>query len=85
MGQFAATINEALSEVDESVRMIAEPGRYYVTSAFSALNCVVGKKALMRAGEKHLVYYVSDGVYGTFIEELLGLRARLPLLVAEVS
>ncbi|XP_058800183.1 ornithine decarboxylase-like [Phymastichus coffea] len=81
LGEFAEPINAALDDIDFSIKIIAEPGRYYVTSAVTAAACVLGKKTVIREGKKTFMYYVSDGVYGSFIEELLDIRARHPVTV----
>uniref|UniRef100_A0A8C6SYB6 ornithine decarboxylase n=1 Tax=Neogobius melanostomus TaxID=47308 RepID=A0A8C6SYB6_9GOBI len=70
-------INEALDEffpADSGVRVIAEPGRYFVDSAFTlALNVFARKKVwnmLMSADgnglDTMIMYYVTDGLYGAF-------------------
>ncbi|KAG8451608.1 hypothetical protein GDO86_003704 [Hymenochirus boettgeri] len=58
------------------VEIIAEPGRYYVASAFSlAVNVIAKKEVLMDHSDsdddenvpnKIMMYYVNDGVYGSF-------------------
>uniref|UniRef100_A0A8C6T023 Orn/DAP/Arg decarboxylase 2 N-terminal domain-containing protein n=1 Tax=Neogobius melanostomus TaxID=47308 RepID=A0A8C6T023_9GOBI len=70
-------INEALDEffpADSGVRVIAEPGRYFVDSAFTlALNVFAKKKVwnmFMSADgnglDTMIMYYVTDGLYGAF-------------------
>lgn len=49
------------------IKVIAEPGRYYVNSAFSLSVCVTSKREIKKPnGEKMCMYYVNDGVYGSF-------------------
>ncbi|KAJ2713279.1 Ornithine decarboxylase, partial [Coemansia spiralis] len=48
------------------VRVIAEPGRYFVASAFSLAVNVVARRQVMRADGPAFMYYVNDGVYGSF-------------------
>ncbi|KAJ8674588.1 hypothetical protein QAD02_005850 [Eretmocerus hayati] len=83
-GEFAEVINDALRDVDPSIRVISEPGRYYVASAFKAVAYLHGKKSTIEGGSKKYMYYVNDGVYGSFIDELLQLKHRLPLPVNRV-
>lgn len=82
--EIAEVLNLALDQYfpeDEGVRIIAEPGRYYVSSAFTlAVNIIakrivardqVGKERDLAAGltfndEPSFMYYVNDGVYGSF-------------------
>uniref|UniRef100_A0A667XAF9 ornithine decarboxylase n=1 Tax=Myripristis murdjan TaxID=586833 RepID=A0A667XAF9_9TELE len=74
----AATINLALDDffpVGCGVQIIAEPGRYYVESAFTLAVNVIAKKVIMEEAAEHnsiegvpdrvMMYYVNDGVYGS--------------------
>lgn len=58
---FPATGDQATS-----VKIIAEPGRYYVASAFSLAVNVIAKKVLGTSENPSIMYYVNDGVYGSF-------------------
>ncbi|KAJ2805696.1 Ornithine decarboxylase [Coemansia furcata] len=48
------------------VRVIAEPGRYFVASAFSLAVNVVARRRIEGEGTESYMYYVNDGVYGSF-------------------
>lgn len=50
------------------VRIIAEPGRYFVASAFTLACCVYAKRQLYdEEGDiRHVMYFLNDGVYGSF-------------------
>ncbi|KAJ2844838.1 Ornithine decarboxylase, partial [Coemansia erecta] len=48
------------------VRVIAEPGRYFVASAFSLAVNIVARRCVARADGPAFMYYVNDGVYGSF-------------------
>ncbi|KAJ2105246.1 Ornithine decarboxylase [Coemansia sp. RSA 922] len=48
------------------VRVIAEPGRYFVASAFSLAVNVVARRRIEGEGAESFMYYVNDGVYGSF-------------------
>ncbi|KAJ2222722.1 Ornithine decarboxylase [Coemansia sp. RSA 485] len=48
------------------VRVIAEPGRYFVASAFSLAVNVVARRCVDRDDGPAFMYYVNDGVYGSF-------------------
>ncbi|KAJ1725047.1 Ornithine decarboxylase [Coemansia biformis] len=52
------------------VRVIAEPGRYFVASAFSLAVNVVARRQVVRddsgCGGRAFMYYINDGVYGSF-------------------
>ncbi|XP_016149827.1 antizyme inhibitor 1a [Sinocyclocheilus grahami] len=63
--------------------LIAEPGVYYVSSAFTLAMNIIAKKTVARdfRGQPHnalsannepeFLYYMNDGVYGTFANKLL--------------
>ncbi|XP_075460636.1 antizyme inhibitor 2-like [Ascaphus truei] len=77
--EIAAVINPALDlyfPEGSAVEIIAEPGRYYVASAFAlAVNIIAKKEVLLEqsgsededhCSNKTIMYYVNDGVYGSF-------------------
>ena len=52
-----------------SIRVIAEPGRYYVESAFTIATHVIARRAVHNesmAGLPSFMLYMNDGVYGNF-------------------
>lgn len=54
---------------DKNVRVIAEPGRFYVASAFTLVTNIQSKKNIYDATSgdiNHVMYYINDGVYGSF-------------------
>ncbi|KAF4790466.1 Ornithine decarboxylase [Turdus rufiventris] len=72
-------INPALDKYfpsDSGITIIAEPGRYYVASAFTLAVNIIAKKIVLKeqtgsddeddANDRTLMYYVNDGVYGSF-------------------
>lgn len=69
--EIAAAVNKALDEYfpnDGTVRIIAEPGRYYVASAYSLATNVIASREMIdsETGNAKYMYYVNDGVYGSF-------------------
>ncbi|KAG0033498.1 hypothetical protein BGZ81_008325 [Podila clonocystis] len=55
------------------VRVIAEPGRYYVGSAFTLATQVIARRTIMRDLQEEEdkeqpahMYYINDGMYGSF-------------------
>ncbi|CAO3608830.1 unnamed protein product [Mucor fragilis] len=55
----------------KDVRVIAEPGRYYVASAFNLAVNVIGRRTNMvnvdqTTTSPEYMYYVNDGMYGSF-------------------
>lgn len=68
--KIAEVVNSALDEYfpdPELVRVIAEPGRYYVASAFVLATNIHSKREIPSGEEvAHIMYYINDGVYGSF-------------------
>jgi diaminopimelate decarboxylase len=69
----AKRINDGLSDFfgkeleKQSIRFIAEPGRYFAEKTHTLVLNVIGKKIITDdKGEKMIVYYLNDGVYGSF-------------------
>ena len=49
------------------LRVIAEPGRFFVSSSHTLVVNIIGKKDnINEDGEKEFVYYLNDGMYGSF-------------------
>jgi len=52
---------------NKSIQFIAEPGRYFAEKTHTLVLNVIGKKIITDdKGEKMIVYYLNDGVYGSF-------------------
>jgi len=68
--KMAAVINKGITEIfDEiDISFISEPGRYFVTSAYTLVTSVINKKVVKESptDDKHIVYYLSESVYGSF-------------------
>ncbi|KAG7204474.1 hypothetical protein KM043_004906 [Ampulex compressa] len=71
-------INDAIKDVDPSIKIISEPGQYYVASAFTLAAYLHTKKVISREDKMTRMYFVNCGVYNSFIEELLHLKSRMP-------
>ncbi|XP_076868602.1 antizyme inhibitor 1a [Brachyhypopomus gauderio] len=79
------------------VAVIAEPGAYYVSAAFSLAVSVTSKKTIVRntkhcprdvvSGNDQLefLYCINDGVFGSFAYKLLEESVPVPVLHKEVS
>ncbi|XP_045927134.1 ornithine decarboxylase-like [Micropterus dolomieu] len=74
--EFSEVINGALDEFfppDSGVQIIAEPGRYYVESAFTLAVNVMAKRVVIdkssdgeeNSSNRMMMYYLNDGVYGS--------------------
>jgi ornithine decarboxylase len=67
--EIANAVNQALEEyfpVHENTRIIAEPGRYYVASAYTLATNVIASREMIEKDDRKFMYYVNDGVYGSF-------------------
>ncbi|KAF7487783.1 Ornithine decarboxylase [Sarcoptes scabiei] len=74
--EFVQVINESLDvyfpEFDSNglkskIKIIAEPGRYYVASAFTLVTNIIAKRSVLNQnGKQEIMYYINDGVYGSF-------------------
>uniref|UniRef100_A0A3P9K985 Antizyme inhibitor 1b n=2 Tax=Oryzias TaxID=8089 RepID=A0A3P9K985_ORYLA len=72
------------------VQVLAQPGNFYVASAFSLAVNIIGKKIKTQSwnclsqGEKkedtEFLYYMNEGVYGPFSHKLLGHPIAAPSL-----
>lgn len=69
----AKIINSALDDFfpDPTVRVIAEPGRFYVCSAYTlacSIHSIRTVPATSATGQptSHHMYYINDGIYGSF-------------------
>ena len=49
-----------------NVRFIAEPGRYFVASSCTNVCNVTSVRKVESEGKKNFMYYINDGVYGSF-------------------
>lgn len=73
--EFCAPIRAALESLPESIRVLAEPGRYIAAPAMTCITSVVGRA---RRGT-HVWYYLDDGVYGSFSGQIYD-HTRYPLI-----
>lgn len=71
--QIAEKINEAITDFfptaeEDGMEFIAEPGRYFAQRTHTLVMNVIGKKIVNAEKEedKTIVYYLNDGVYGSF-------------------
>jgi len=63
-------INEAINdffseEKYKDIQFIAEPGRYFAQNSHTLVLNVIGKK-VVNEPEKKMIYYLNDGIYGSF-------------------
>jgi len=66
VAELKPTLDE-LFPAESGVRIIAEPGRYFVASALTlVVNVIAKRETENEEGNKSIMYYVNDGVYGSF-------------------
>lgn len=65
-------------EDTKDVKFIAEPGRYMVASAFTLVTNVIHKKYF----QNQIIYYLSEGVYGSF-NNIISDKAKIKLLLLD--
>jgi len=68
--KFEEIANVLRVAVDEmfppEIRVIAEPGRFFVSSAFTLAVHVTARRSVNDNGKESFMYYINDGVYGSF-------------------
>jgi ornithine decarboxylase len=72
--EIARVINQSLelyfppptdnSLTEQTISIIAEPGRYYAASCFTLASCITSRRQIIQ--EDKYMYYINDGVYGSF-------------------
>ncbi|TKA75183.1 hypothetical protein B0A55_05171 [Friedmanniomyces simplex] len=65
----AAVLSTALDQyMPRNIRIIAEPGRYYTSAAFTLACNVIARRTVedRETGAKSYMLYLNDGVYGNF-------------------
>ncbi|KAI9204095.1 pyridoxal-dependent decarboxylase [Polychytrium aggregatum] len=65
----AAVLRPVLDELfPEDIRIIAEPGRYFVSAAFTLVVSVVARRVVQKSDDEKpsFMYYINDGMYGSF-------------------
>lgn len=70
--RMASVVNQSLDQnfppdVYSNLKIISEPGKYFVASAFTLLTKVVGKRVIINSeGDEEHMYYLNDGIFGKF-------------------
>ena len=66
---FAGALRDALEEhFPPHIRIIGEPGRYYVANAFTLATNIIARRDIQHrvTGDQAYMIYLNDGVYGNF-------------------
>ncbi|KAK2737622.1 Ornithine decarboxylase [Onygenales sp. PD_40] len=94
--RFASTLSDALDEhFPPHIRIIAEPGRYYVASAFTLAANVIARRDVSlemsdsdsttsTANEAYMIY-LNDGVYGNFSNIIFDHQHPVPQILTMES
>ncbi|KAF2842922.1 ornithine decarboxylase [Patellaria atrata CBS 101060] len=80
----AATLSEALETyMPAHVRIIGEPGRYYVSRAFTVAAAVIARRPVHdeETNKTSYMLYLNDGVYGNFSNIIFDHQAPQPKLL----
>jgi len=64
--EVAKLIRPVLDEVFPDVTIIAEPGRYFASSTMTLVSKVHSRRKYNAEGKDKFLYYIDEGVYGSF-------------------
>ncbi|XP_050524320.1 ornithine decarboxylase 1-like [Daktulosphaira vitifoliae] len=67
LDKISEVVNDALNEwfpLSSGITIIAEPGRFFAASAFTLATKIHSIKS--RPNEDHTMYFINDGIYGSF-------------------
>lgn len=81
----ALVLNAALAEyIPSNYRVIAEPGRYYTSSAFTLACNVIARRTVQDrdTGKKSYMLYLNDGVYGNFSSIMFDHQHPVPQILS---
>lgn len=93
-GGFSGDLFEAMADVlskalDEcfppSVRIIGEPGRFYVSSAFTLACNIIARRDIIDPATRETKYmlYLNDGVYGNFASLIFDHQVAFPRILSK--
>ncbi|VVT53393.1 uncharacterized protein SAPINGB_P003551 [Magnusiomyces paraingens] len=88
--QTAVVLGSCIDEIfprDAStpVRVIAEPGRYFVSSAFTLAVNVVGRRVTMKDEVERLMLYINDGVYANMNSIIFDHQEPVPKILSKAK
>jgi ornithine decarboxylase len=64
--EVAKLIAPLLDEVFPNIKIIAEPGRYFAASTMTLVSTVHSRRRYIQDGCQKYLYYIDEGVYGSF-------------------
>ncbi|KAG2183404.1 hypothetical protein INT43_006410 [Umbelopsis isabellina] len=65
----ASRLSQAVDDMfPKDVRVIAEPGRFYSTNAFTLCTQIISRRVVSTEGDSDptFMYYINDGIFGSF-------------------
>jgi ornithine decarboxylase len=83
--EMASVLSKALDDhFPPHIRIIGEPGRYYVSSAFTLACNVIARRDILDAatGITSYMLYLNDGVYGNFSSIIFDHQQPVPQILA---
>ncbi|RWS18616.1 Ornithine decarboxylase-like protein [Leptotrombidium deliense] len=84
--QIARIVNYSIDKYfppEMNIEIIAEPGRYYVASAFTLTTMVIAKKKEIINEKPVMMYYINDGRRGSFTYFTFGENHVVPIPLIE--
>ena len=72
--EISCEITEALNVYfppARGIRIIAEPGRYFVTASQSMACNIISKRIVNKGKESFMMYYINEGIYGSFLDRIV--------------
>jgi ornithine decarboxylase len=85
--QIASDVNQGLDKhfpiTLKDLTIIAEPGRYYAMSALSLVTFITSKRVDISGNKKLFMYYINDGLYGSFSSVATGNKIVEPIPLLE--
>lgn len=71
---------------DSAIHIIAEPGRFFVSSAFTLICKIYSKREIVQNDKlEKTMYFINDGVYGSFNCILYDHRLAAPTYITVLS
>ncbi|XP_053659534.1 ornithine decarboxylase 1-like [Anopheles marshallii] len=91
--RYAKAVNVAIDHyfpAESNIRIIAEPGRYYVASAVTLVSFVDSKRVMKEKQQDgtektRMYYYLNDGVFGTFYCTAHEAQPAIPIVERKVG
>nr|XP_040235752.2 ornithine decarboxylase 1-like [Anopheles coluzzii] len=91
--RYAQAVNVAIDQffpAESDIRIIAEPGRYYVSSAVTLVSFVDSKRVMKEkqpdgTEKTRMYYYLNDGIFGTFYCTALEGQQVVPIVRSKLT